>query len=416
MKHIIKERINDRQNIENWQGGNENMSFDAKKESLRIHQERKGKIELFGTMPLRNEEDLSIAYTPGVAGPCLEIAKNKDNAYKYTMKGKSVAVITNGTAVLGLGNIGPEAGLPVVEGKAILHKKFANTDAIPIGIDSMDPDEIINTIKNIAPGFGGIHLEDIKAPECFYIEEVLKEKLNIPIYHDDQHGTAISILAGLYNALKIVNKNIQEAKIVINGAGASGIATAKLLLVAGVKNIVLCDINGALVEGDHTLNEAQQKIAEITNRSFEKGSLRDVIRDKDVFIGVSDGNVLTREDVESMNQDSIIFALANPTPEIEPQEAKIGGAKVVATGRSDFPNQINNVLVFPGIFKGVLEIRVKDISDEIKIAAAKGIASLVKEEELSEDYIVPSVFHEGVCDTVANAVKNIVKEIKLASA
>lgn len=392
------------------------MSFDVRKESLRKHQERKGKIELFGTMPLRNEEDLSIAYTPGVAGPCLEIAKNKEDAYKYTMKGKSIAVITNGTAVLGLGNIGPEAGLPVIEGKAILHKKFANTDAIPIAIDSKDPDEIINTIKNIAPGFGGIHLEDIKAPECFYIEEQLKDKLNIPIYHDDQHGTSISVLAGLYNALKIVNKNIKKAKIVIHGAGASGIATAKLLLAAGAENIVLCDINGALVEGDDTLNEAQQKIAKATNRNFEKGTLKDVIKHKDVFIGVSDGNVLTRKDVKSMNKDSIIFALANPTPEIDPEEAKAGGARIVATGRSDFENQINNVLVFPGIFKGVLEVRAKDISSEIKIAAARGIANLVKKEELSEDYIVPSVFHEGVSNAVANAVKSVVKKLKLASA
>lgn len=367
-------------------------------------------------MPLRNEEDLSIAYTPGVAAPCLEIAKNKDDVYKYTMKGKSIAVITNGTAVLGLGNIGPEAGLPVVEGKAILHKKFANIDAIPIGIDSIDPDDIINTIKNIAPGFGGIHLEDIKAPECFYIEEKLKEKLDIPIYHDDQHGTAISVLAGLYNALKIVNKSISEIKVVINGAGASGIATAKLLIVAGVRHLVLCDIRGALIEGDKTLNESQQKIAKITNRSFEKGELKDVIKNKDVFIGVSDGNVLTKEDVARMNKDSIVFALANPTPEITPDEAKAGGARVTATGRSDFPNQINNVLVFPGIFKGVLEVRAKDICDEMGIAAAKGIADLIKDDELSEDYIVPSVFNKDVCNAVASAVTIIARERGLARA
>ncbi|KZL89810.1 NAD(P)-dependent malic enzyme [Clostridium magnum] len=392
------------------------MTLDVKKESLRIHQERRGKIEVFGTMPLRNEEDLSIAYTPGVAAPCLEIAKNKDDVYKYTMKGKSIAVITNGTAVLGLGNIGPEAGLPVVEGKAILHKKFANIDAIPIGIDSIDPDDIINTIKNIAPGFGGIHLEDIKAPECFYIEEKLKEKLDIPIYHDDQHGTAISVLAGLYNALKIVNKSISEIKVVINGAGASGIATAKLLIVAGVRHLVLCDIRGALIEGDKTLNESQQKIAKITNRSFEKGELKDVIKNKDVFIGVSDGNVLTKEDVARMNKDSIVFALANPTPEITPDEAKAGGARVTATGRSDFPNQINNVLVFPGIFKGVLEVRAKDICDEMGIAAAKGIADLIKDDELSEDYIVPSVFNKDVCNAVASAVTIIARERGLARA
>lgn len=389
------------------------MVLDVKSISLRLHQERKGKIELFGTMPLRNEEDLSIAYTPGVAGPCLEIAKNKDNAYEYTMKGKSVAVITNGTAVLGLGNIGPEAGLPVVEGKAILHKKFANIDAIPIALDCMDPDEIVTTIKNISPGFGGIHLEDIKAPECFYIEEQLKEKLDIPVYHDDQHGTSISVLAGLYNALKIVDKKLEEVEIVINGAGASGIATANLLLAAGVKNIILCDLDGALVEGDATLNEAQQKIAQVTNQNAEQGQLKDIIKGKDVFIGVSDGNVLTKEDVATMNKDSIVFALANPTPEILPEEAKAGGARVTATGRSDFANQINNVLVFPGIFKGALEARISDITNEIKIAAAKGIATLVKDDELGEDYIVPSAFHSEVPNAVATAVKSAAKGITL---
>lgn len=385
------------------------MSTSVKEESLRLHKEKKGKIEVIGTMPLRNGDDLALAYTPGVAEPCLEISKNKENAYEYTMKGRTVAVITNGTAVLGLGDIGPEAGLPVVEGKALLLKKFANVDAIPISINSTDPDDIVNTIKNISPGFGGIHLEDIKAPECFYIEDKLKETLNIPIYHDDQHGTAIAVLAGLYNALRIVNKSINEIKVVINGAGASGIATAKLLISAGVKNIVLCDINGALVKGDITLNEAQKKIAEITNWDLEKGTLAEVIKNKDVFIGVSDGNVLTKEMVESMNKDSIVFALANPTPEILPEDAKAGGARVIATGRSDFPNQINNVLVFPGIFKGALEVRAKDISDKVKVAAAKGIADLIKDNELKEDYIVPSVFNEEVCNAVADAVRRITK-------
>lgn len=387
--------------------------MNVREESLKLHKEKRGKIEVVGTMPVANGEDLALAYTPGVAEPCLEIAKNKNNAYQYTMKGKTVAVVTNGTAVLGLGNIGPEAGLPVVEGKALLLKKFGNVDAIPISLDSMVPDDIVNTIKNIAPGFGGIHLEDIKAPECFYIEDKLKELLDIPVYHDDQHGTAIAVLAGLYNALKLVGKDIEEIEIVINGAGASGIATAKLLMSAGVKNIVLCDINGALVEGDDTLNEAQKKMAEITNRDLEKGTLADVIRNKDVFIGVSDGNVLTKEMVEAMNKDSIVFALANPTPEIMPSEAKSGGARVIATGRSDFPNQINNVLVFPGMFNGVLKVRAKDICNDMKIAAAKGIAGLIKDNELNENHIVPSVFDGGVCEAVSKAVVDTAKELGL---
>lgn len=381
-----------------------------KEEALILHREKKGKLEIIGTMPLINGHDLAIAYTPGVAEPCLEIAKDKENAYKYTMKGRTVAVVTNGTAVLGLGNIGPEAGLPVVEGKALLLKKFANVDAMPISINSTDSDEIINIIKKISPGFGGIHLEDIKAPECFYIEDRLKEELNIPIYHDDQHGTAIAVLAGLYNSLKIVDKSISEIKVVINGAGASGIAVAKLLISAGVKHIVLCDINGALIKNDNTLNIAQKAIAEITNNNLEEGTLEDIIKDKDVFIGVSAGNVLTKEMVKTMNKDSIVFALANPIPEILPNEAKAGGARVIATGRSDFPNQINNVLVFPGIFKGALEVRAKDICDEMKIAAAKGLANLVKDSEINEEYIVPSVFNEGVCDAVATAVRDIAIE------
>ena len=384
--------------------------MNIREESLRLHREKRGKLEIIGTMPVANSSDLALAYTPGVAEPCLEIAKNKDNAYQYTIKGKTVAVITNGTAVLGLGNIGPEAGLPVVEGKALLLKKFGGVDAIPISIDSIDPDDIVNTIKNISPGFGGIHLEDIKAPECFYIEDKLKELLDIPVYHDDQHGTAIAVLAGLYNALKLVKKDIQDVKVVINGAGASGIAVSKLLMSAGTKNIVLCDLNGALVEGDNTLNDAQVKIAQVTNRQFEKGSLSDVIRNKDVFIGVSDGNVLTKEMVETMNKDSIVFALANPIPEIMPTEAKEGGARIVATGRSDFPNQINNVLVFPGIFNGVLKVRAKEICDDMKIAAAKGIASLIPEDELTENYIIPSVFNKEVCEAVSKAVVDTANE------
>ncbi|KAA8669677.1 NAD(P)-dependent malic enzyme [Clostridium sp. HV4-5-A1G] len=380
------------------------MSISVKEQSLRLHKEKQGTIEVVGTMPLRNSDDLALAYTPGVAGPCLEIAKDKEKAYEYTIKGKTVAVITNGTAVLGLGNIGAAAGLPVIEGKALLLKRFANVDAIPICINSTDPDAIVNTIKNIALGFGGIHLEDIKAPECFYIEDRLKEELDIPVYHDDQHGTAIAVLAGLYNALKIVDKTIDKIKIVINGAGASGIATARLLISAGAKNIILCDINGAVIKGDIELNEPQRSIAQVTNRDYEKGTLADVIKNADVFIGVSDGNVVTKEMIASMNKNSIVFALANPIPEIMPDEAKKGGARVIATGRSDFPNQINNVLVFPGIFKGALEVRAKYINNEMKIAAAKGIAGLIKENELKEDYIVPSVFNENVCNAVAHAV------------
>ncbi|AAO36928.1 NAD(P)-dependent malic enzyme [Clostridium tetani] len=389
------------------------MSLDVKEEALRIHEEKKGKLEIIGTMSVETPRDLSLAYTPGIAAPCLEISKDKEKAYKYTIKGKTVAVITNGTAVLGLGDIGPEAGLPVVEGKALLLKRFGGVNAVPISIDSKDADDIVNTIKNISPGFGGIHLEDIKAPECFYIEDKLKEKLNIPVYHDDQHGTSIAVLAGLYNSLKILKKDIEDIKVVINGAGASGIAIAKLLIKAGVKEIILCDLQGALVEGDSTLNNAQKEIAKVTNRNFEKGSLEDVIKNKDVFIGVSDGNLLTKEMVNSMNKDSIVFALANPVPEIMPEEAKKGGARIIATGRSDFPNQINNVLVFPGIFKGALKVGAKDICNEMKIAAAKGLANLIKDNELNEEYIVPSVFEDGVADAVANEVISIAKKLNL---
>ncbi|WP_319001343.1 NADP-dependent malic enzyme [Clostridium estertheticum] len=390
------------------------MNMSIKEAVLTSHKQKRGKLEVIGIMEVNNGKDLAAVYTPGIAGPCMEIAKNKEKAYMYTMKGRTVAVITNGTAVLGLGNIGPEAGLPVVESKALLLKKFADVDAIPISIDSTNSDDIVNTIKNISPGFGGIHLEDIKSPECFYIEERLKEILDIPVYHDDQHGTAIAVLAGLYNALKIVKKSIGKIKVVINGAGASGIAVAKLLSSAGVKNIVLCDINGALVESDSTLNIEQVKIAKVTNRSLEVGRLEEIIKGKDVFIGLSVADVLNKEMVKTMNKDSVVFALANPVPEISPDEAIAGGAKVVATGRSDFPNQINNVLVFPGIFKGALEVRVKDICDEMKIAAAKGIANLIDDSELNVEYIVPSVFDKGVCDAVAYAVTSIAQKLGTA--
>jgi len=388
--------------------------MDVKQQALNMHSEKKGKLEVVGKVHVKNRQDLALAYTPGVAEPCVRISKNPDEVYKYTMKGNTVAVVTNGTAVLGLGNIGPAAGLPVMEGKALLFKEFSGIDAFPICLDTLDPDEIVKAVKLIAPGFGGINLEDIKAPECFYIEKKLKEELDIPVFHDDQHGTAIVVLAGIYNALKLVGKKIEEAKIVINGAGSAGIAICKLLLNAGAKNVVMCDINGALVEGDEKLNPAQKEIAKLTNRGMEKGVLKEIIKGKDIFIGVSAPNILTKEMVATMNKDSIVFAMANPTPEIMPDEAKLGGARVVATGRSDFPNQINNVLVFPGIFRGALDVRATEINEEMKIAAAKGIAKLIKDEELAEDYIIPDPFNKQVCESVANEVRRIAKEMGIA--
>lgn len=381
--------------------------------ALKLHSEKKGKLEVVGKIPVKNREDLALAYTPGVAEPCVHIAKDKKNVYEYTTKGNMVAVVTNGTAVLGLGNIGPEAALPVMEGKALLFKEFANVDAFPICLDTEDPEEIIKTVKLIAPGFGGINLEDIKAPECFYIEERLKKELDIPVFHDDQHGTAIVVLAGIYNALKIVGKKLEEAKILINGAGSAGIAICKLLLNAGAKNIVMCDINGALIEGDEKLNPAQKEIAKVTNREKEKGKLVDVIKDKDIFIGVSGPKILTKEMVSTMAKDSIVFAMANPEPEILPDEAKAGGARVVATGRSDFPNQINNVLVFPGIFRGALDVKAKEINEEMKIAAARGVANLIKEEDLNEDYIIPDPFNKEVAESVSKEVRRIAKEMNI---
>ncbi|MCG4579042.1 malic enzyme-like NAD(P)-binding protein [Clostridium cochlearium] len=387
--------------------------MDVKEMALKLHSEKKGKLEVVGKIPVKNREDLALAYTPGVAEPCVHIAKDKKNVYEYTTKGNMVAVVTNGTAVLGLGNIGPEAALPVMEGKALLFKEFANVDAFPICLDTEDPEEIIKTVKLIAPGFGGINLEDIKAPECFYIEERLKKELDIPVFHDDQHGTAIVVLAGIYNALKIVGKKLEEAKILINGAGSAGIAICKLLLNAGAKNIVMCDINGALIEGDESLNPAQKEIAKVTNREKEKGKLVDVIKDKDIFIGVSGPKILTKEMVSTMAKDSIVFAMANPEPEILPDEAKAGGARVVATGRSDFPNQINNVLVFPGIFRGALDVKAKEINEEMKIAAARGVANLIKEEDLNEDYIIPDPFNKEVAESVSKEVRRIAKEMNI---
>ncbi|MBN3523677.1 NAD(P)-dependent malic enzyme [Paenibacillus apiarius] len=381
-----------------------------KEVALKAHKESNGKLQIAGKMPINTKDDLAIAYTPGVAEPCKEIAKDKSKAYEYTIKGCTVAILTNGTAVLGLGDIGPEAGLPVIEGKALLLKEFGGVDAYPICIDSSDPDEIVRTIQVIAPGFGGIHLEDIKAPECFYIEDKLKELLDIPVYHDDQHGTAVAVLAGLYNALKIVNKSLDSVNILINGAGASGIAIAKLLLAAGAKHIVLCDINGAIVENDDSINDAQKSMAKVTNRSLETGPLEQVIKGKDVFIGASVEGVLTKEMVQTMNPDSIIFALANPVPEILPDEAFQGGARIVATGRSDFDNQINNLLVFPGIFRGALDVKAAAITDEMKLAAAKGIAELVQDDELNEQYIVPDALDKRVSTAVSEAVKTVARQ------
>ncbi|EJE7234709.1 NADP-dependent malic enzyme [Clostridium sporogenes] len=388
--------------------------MDIKEKSLMVHKKFKGKLSIEGKIQVKNKEDLSIAYTPGVAEPCVKISEDKSLVYEYTMKGNTVAVVTNGTAVLGLGDIGPYAGLPVMEGKSLLFKEFANIDSFPICIDSKDPEEIIKTVKLIAPGFGGINLEDIKAPECFYIEKKLKEELDIPVFHDDQHGTAIVVLAGIYNALRFVGKKLEEARIVINGAGSAGISICKLLLQAGAKNIIMCDKEGSLVKGNNNLNEAQKLIAEVTNKENEKGTLKDVIKGKDVFIGVSAPNILTEEMVATMNNDSIVFAMANPTPEIMPDKAKKAGARVVATGRSDFPNQINNVLVFPGIFRGALDVRSKIINEEMKLAASKAIASLVQDNELNEEYIIPGAFDKRVAEVVAEEVKKVALEMGLS--
>lgn len=376
-------------------------------ESLKMHRENRGKLEVHSKVRLETKDDLATAYTPGVAEPCVQISKDNDKMYEYTIKANTVAIVTNGTAVLGLGNIGAGAGLPVMEGKALLFKEFGDVDAFPICIDSQDPDEIIKTVKLIQPVFGGINLEDIKAPECFYIEKRLKEELDIPVFHDDQHGTAIVTLAGLYNALKVTGKKIEEIKVVINGSGAAGIAICKLLLNAGVKHVVMCDSKGAIVEGDSRLNESKQEIAKITNRDLEKGTLCDVIKGKDVFVGVSAPNSVTQDMVKSMNKDAIIFAMANPVPEIMPEDAKAAGAKVIATGRSDFPNQINNVLVFPGIFRGALRVRASEINENMKLAAAKAIAALVTEDKLSADYVIPDALDKTIAESVAKEVERI---------
>lgn len=373
--------------------------------ALKMHEENRGKVAVRSKVTVETREDLSTAYTPGVAEPCRKIRDCKEDVYRYTAKGNLVAVVSDGTAVLGLGDIGPEAAMPVMEGKAILFKEFADIDAFPICLDTKDAEEIIKTVKNLAPTFGGINLEDISAPRCFEIERRLKEELDIPVFHDDQHGTAIVVAAGLINALKFTGKKLEDAKIVINGAGSAGISICKLLLQFGVKDAVLVDQKGALCPGEAWMNDAQKEMAEKTNKDRQTGALSEIMKGKDVFIGVSAPNIVTSEMVASMAKDPVVFAMANPVPEIMPDEAKKGGAKVVATGRSDFPNQINNVLVFPGIFRGALDARASQITEEMKMAAARAIAGIIAEEELNEDYIIPGVFDKRVCSAVADAVK-----------
>ena len=381
--------------------------------SLRLHEEHGGKLEVVSKVPVKCRDDLSTAYTPGVAEPCRKISAKKSDVYKYTAKKNLVAVVTDGTAMLVLGEIGPEAAMPVMEGKAILFKEFAGVDAFPICLDTKDTEEIIETVKRIAPGFGGINLEDISAPRCFEIERRLKEELDIPVFHDDQHGTAIVVAAGLINALKLVGKTMEEVRIVINGAGSAGISIAKLLLEFGAGNVVLVDRQGAVSRDEEWLNSAQRAMAEVTNPQNERGPLAEIIKGKDVFIGVSAPNVVTAEMVSTMERDAIVFAMANPVPEIMPEEAKKGGARVVATGRSDYPNQINNVLVFPGIFRGALDALATDITEEMKLAAAKAIAGIVKDEELKEDYIIPGAFHPEVAKVVAEQVARVAKELHI---
>lgn len=372
--------------------------------ALKMHEENHGKISVISKVKVENRDDLSTAYTPGVAEPCRKIHANEDDVYRYTAKGNLIAVVSDGTAVLGLGDIGPKAAMPVMEGKSILFKTFAGIDAFPICLDTKNVDEIVNTVKYLAPTFGGINLEDISAPRCFEIESRLRKELDIPVFHDDQHGTAIVVAAGLLNAIKLVGKKIEDVNIVINGAGSAGISIAKLLLQFGVGDIVLVDKAGALAKGQDWMNPAQIAMAECTNRNNQTGSLADIIKGKDIFIGVSGPNVLTAEMVSAMAKDAIVFAMANPTPEIMPKEAKKGGARVVATGRSDYPNQINNVLVFPGIFRGALDVRASDITERMKIAAAKAIASIITDDELSEEYIIPGAFDKRVVEVVAKAV------------
>ena len=374
-------------------------------ESLKFHEEKRGKIEVVSRVEVDSIKSMSLAYTPGVAQPCLEIQKDPDKAYIYTRKWNTVAIVSDGTAVLGLGDIGPLASLPVMEGKAVLFKTFGDVDAIPILLDTKDTDEIVNTILRIAPTFGGINLEDISAPRCFEIEKRLKEKLDIPVFHDDQHGTAIVVLAALLNAMKIVKKPIASLKVIINGSGAAGNSIAKLLMSSGISNIVMCDRKGALYRGMEVRDAEKQYMAEVTNPNNIKGTLSEVIEGADVFIGVSAPGVLTTEMVKTMGKNAVVFAMANPTPEIFPEEAKAGGARIIGTGRSDFPNQINNVLAFPGIFRGALDVRAREINEEMKVAAAYAIANSIPEIDLNEEYIMPPAFDRNVQMQVAEAVR-----------
>lgn len=380
----------------------------AKENALKMHEEWHGKIETTAKSHVNTREDLAIAYTPGVAEPCKVIAEDKEAAYTYTIKSNTIAVVSDGSAVLGLGNIGPLAAMPVMEGKAVLFKEFGGVNAVPICLDTQDTEEIIKTVVNIAPAFGGINLEDISAPRCFEIEERLKELLDIPVFHDDQHGTAIVVLAGIINALKVTGKDKETAKVVVNGAGSAGVAITKLLLTYGFKNITMCDINGILGPSSPDLNWMQKKMIEVTNPEKKTGTLKDALVGADIFVGVSAPNIVTKEMVASMNKDSILFAMANPVPEIMPDLAKEAGAKVVGTGRSDFPNQVNNVVAFPGIFKGALEGRATQITEEMKLATAKAIAGLVPDEELNEDNILPEAFDPRVADVVSKAVKELI--------
>ena len=376
--------------------------------ALKMHEEWNGKIETTAKAHVNSREDLAIAYTPGVAEPCKVIAQDPEAAYKYTMKANTVAVVSDGSAVLGLGNIGALAAMPVMEGKAVLFKEFGGVNAVPICLDTQDTEEIIKSVVNIAPAFGGINLEDISAPRCFEIETRLKELLNIPVFHDDQHGTAIVVLAGIINAMKVTGKDKESAKVVVNGAGSAGVAITKLLLTYGFKDVTMCDISGILGKGSQNLNWMQQQMTEVTNLEERTGTLADALKGADIFVGVSAPNIVSKEMVASMNKDAILFAMANPVPEIMPDLAKEAGAKVVGTGRSDFPNQVNNVVAFPGIFKGALEGRATQITEEMKLAAANAIAGLVPEEELNENNILPEAFDPRVADTVSKAIKDLI--------
>ncbi len=384
-------------------------------DALKLHKDNKGKLNVESKVKVNDKESLSLAYTPGVAEPCKEIFKDKNTVYDYTSKGNMVAVVSDGSAVLGLGDIGASASLPVMEGKAVLFKEFGGVDAFPICVETNDPDEIVNIVTMIEPVFGGINLEDISAPRCFEIENKLKEKLSIPVFHDDQHGTAIIVLAGLMNALRLTGKKMEDLKIVINGAGAAGVAIAKIILNVGVGDMLMVDRSGIIYKGrEEGMNWAKEEMSEITNKELEKGSLADAMKEADVFIGVSQANILTEEMVKSMKKDPIIFAMANPVPEIDPELAKKAGARVVGTGRSDYPNQINNVLAFPGVFRGTLDVRASDINEEMKVAAANALAGLISDEELKEDYIIPMPFDKRVRPAIAEAVAKAARDTGVA--